>query len=88
MFVKTFCVYISMEVKEIIMMGIGAMVSVIAFYLKRESLKIEKLSNKLREIEINLAKNCARDTERWVQTKKLLEDRREDTIKIYEKLNK
>lgn len=77
-----------MEVKEIIMMGIGAMVSVIAFYLKRESLKIEKLSNKLREIEINLAKNCARDTERWVQTKKLLEDRREDTIKIYEKLNK
>jgi hypothetical protein len=77
-----------MEVKEIIMMGIGAMVSVIAFYLKRESLKIEKLSNKMREIEINLAKNCARDTERWVQTKKLLEDRREDTIKIYEKLNK
>lgn len=70
------------------MMGIGAMVSVIAFYLKRESLKIEKLSNKMREIEINLAKNCARDTERWVQTKKLLEDRREDTIKIYEKLNK
>ena len=77
-----------MEIKEIIMMGIGAMVSVIAFYLKKESLKIEKLSNKLREIEINLAKNCARDTERWVQTKKLLEDRREDTIKIYEKLNK
>ena len=39
-------------------------------------------------MEISLAKNCARDTERWVQTKKLLEDRREDIIKIYEKLNK
>ena len=77
-----------MEVKEIIMMGIGAMVSVIAFYLKRESLKIERISNKLREMEVSLAKNCARDTERWVQTKKLLEDRREDIVKIYEKLNK
>ncbi len=77
-----------MEIKEIIMMGIGAMVSVIAFYLKRESLKIERLSSKLREIEIGLAKNCARDTERWIQTKKLLEDRREDIIKIFEKLNK
>lgn len=77
-----------MEIKEIIMVGIGAMVSVIAFYLKRESLKIEKLSNKLREIEISLAKNGARDAERWEQTCKVLEDRRQDAIKIYEKLNK
>ena len=77
-----------MEIKEIIMMAIGAMVSIIAFYLKRESIKIEKLSTKLREMEINLAKNSARDEERWGQTTKLLEDRRQDTIKIYEKINR
>jgi hypothetical protein len=77
-----------MEIKEIIMMAIGAMVSIIAFYLKRESIKIEKLSTKLREIEISLAKNGARDEERWDQTTKLLEDRRQDAIKIYEKINK
>lgn len=77
-----------MEIKEIIMMAIGAMVSIIAFYLKRESIKIEKLSTKLREMEINLAKNSARDEERWDQTTKLLEDRRQDTIKIYEKINR
>lgn len=77
-----------MEIKEIIMMAIGAMVSIIAFYLKRESIKIEKLSTKLREIEVSLAKNGARDAERWDQTSKLLEDRRQDIHKIYEKLNK
>lgn len=77
-----------MEIKEIIMMAIGAMVSIIAFYLKRESIKIEKLSIKLREIEIDLAKNSARDEERWDQSSKLLEDRRHDIHRIYEKLNK
>lgn len=65
---------------------IGAMVSIVAFYLKRESNKIERLGNDLREIQIDLAKNNARDSERWVQTKKLLEDRREDVIKIFQEL--
>lgn len=77
-----------MEIKEIIMLAIGAMVSIIAFYLKRESIKIERASAKLREIEISLAKNGARDQERWEQTSKLLEDRRQDIHRIYNKLNK
>lgn len=77
-----------MEIKEIIMLAIGAMVSIIAFYLKRESIKIERASAKLREIEISLAKNGARDQERWEQTSKLLEDRRQDIHRIYNELNK
>lgn len=64
------------------------MVSIVAFYLKRESNKIERLGNDLREIQIDLAKNNARDSERWTQAKKLLEDRRLDAVTIYEKLNK
>jgi hypothetical protein len=75
-----------MEIKEIIMAVIGAMVSIVAFYLKRESTKIEKLGSDLRDIQIDLAKNNARDSERWIQTKKLLEDRREDVIKIFQEL--
>jgi len=71
-----------------IIIGIGALVSVIAFYLKKESMKIEKISSKLREIEISLAKNGARDCERWSQTQKLLEDRRQDVVKLYEKAEK
>lgn len=69
------------------MIAMGVMVSVIAFFLKRESMKLEKMSNKLRDIEVDLAKNGARDAERWVQTSRLLEDRRQDVVKIFEKIN-
>ena len=69
------------------MIAMGMMVSVIAFFLKRESMKVEKLSNKLREIEVDLAKNGARDSERWIQTTRLFEDRRQDVVKIFEKIN-
>ena len=72
-----------MELEKMIVLGIGAMVSVVAFYLKKESAKIEKISSKLRRIEVDLAKNDARDCERWSQIQKLLEDRRQDAIKLY-----
>ena len=70
------------------MIGMGTMVSIVAFYLKRESLKVEKISSKMRRMEVDLAKNDARDCERWVQIQKLLEDRRHDIMRIYETLNK
>ena len=77
-----------MELTEIMFIAIGCMLSIVAFFLKKESQKVEKLNEKLRSVEIMLAKNGAKDTERWVQTTKLLEDRRQDVIKIYEFLNK
>lgn len=86
--VKSFCVHCCMEMEKMIVIGIGAMVSVVAFYLKKESAKIEKISSKLRRMEVDLAKNSARDCERWEQTQKLLEDRRQDIIKLYENINK
>lgn len=76
------------EITEILFVCLGIMVSVTAFFLKKESAKVDKLSSKMREIEIDLAKNNARDTERWIQIQKLLEDRRLDVVKIYEKLEK
>lgn len=76
------------EITEILFVCLGIMVSVTAFFLKKESAKVDKLSSKMREIEIDLARNDARDTERWIQIQKLLEDRRLDVVKIYEKLEK
>ena len=76
------------EMEKIILVAFGAMISLIAFFLKKENAKIERISGKLREIEIDLAKNGARDSERWEQTQRLLEDRRQDAIKIFEKLNR
>lgn len=77
-----------MEVEKIVLIALGMMVSMVAFFLKKESLKVDRLSKRIQEMEIDLAKNSARDTERWIQTTKLLEDRRVDVIKIFEKLNK
>jgi len=77
-----------MEVEKIILVALGMMVSMVAFFLKKESLKVDRLSKRVQHMEIDLAKNSARDSERWTQTTKLLEDRRTDIIKIFEKLNK
>lgn len=77
-----------MEINEMIIIAVGLMVSVVAFFLKRESLRVDRISSELRKIEIELAKNDARDVERWSQTKKLLEDRRQDVVKIFEKISK
>ena len=78
----------TMEITEVIFVALGLMVSIVAFFLKKESNRVDNLSSKLRRIEIDLAKNEARDCERWVQIQKLLEDRRLDSIKIFEKLEK
>ena len=78
----------TMEITEVIFVALGLMVSIVAFFLKKESNRVDNLSSKLRQIEIGLAKNEARDSERWVQIQKLLEDRRLDSIKIFEKLEK
>jgi hypothetical protein len=77
-----------MEVEKIVLIALGMMVSMVAFFLKKESIKVDRLSKRIQEIEIDLAKNTARDSERWNQTTKLLEDRRVDVIKIFEKLDK
>jgi len=77
-----------MNINEMIMIAMGAMISIIAFFLKKENARVENLSRKLRHIEVDLAKNGARDSERWIQTQKLLEDRRTDVVRIFEKLEK
>jgi predicted Holliday junction resolvase-like endonuclease len=78
----------TLELSEIIFILLGLMLSIVAFFLKRESQKIDSLSKKIRLMEVDLAKNSAKDGERWRETQKLLEDRRLDIIKIFEKLNK
>ncbi len=77
-----------MEIHEIMIASVGVLVSVVAFYLKKESAKIQRLGSKVRAMEVDLAKNGARDAERWEQTQRLLEDRRQDVVKLFEKLDK
>lgn len=81
-------VYRNMEVEKIVLVALGMTVSIVAFFLKKESVKVDRLSKRIQQIDIELAKNSVKDSERWNQTQKLLEDRRTDVIKIFEKLNK
>ena len=78
----------TMEITEVIFVALGLMVSIVAYFLKKENIRVDRLSKQIRDIEIDLAENGARDSERWRETQKLLEDRRVDTTKIYEKIEK
>lgn len=77
-----------LSITEIVFVALGIMVSVVAFFLKRESMKVDRIQKRLTEIEIELAKNSARDAERWNQASKLLEDRRIDIHQIFDQINK
>lgn len=77
-----------LSITEIVFVALGIMVSVVAFFLKRESMKVDRIQKRLTDMEIELAKNSARDAERWNQTSKLLEDRRIDIHQIFDQINK
>lgn len=77
-----------MSITEVVFVALGIMLSVVAFFLKRESMKIDRLQKRVVDMEIELAKNSARDAERWNQTTKLLEDRRVDVHQIFNQINK
>ena len=77
-----------MEWHSYIFLGVGVAISVLGFFLKKESQKQAELDSRVKDLEITMAKNSALDAERWTQAGKLLEDRREDIIKIYDTIQK
>ena len=77
-----------MEWHSYIFLGVGVAISVLGFFLKKEAQKQCELDKRVKDLEITMAKNSALDSERWTQTGKLLEDRREDIIKIYDLIQK
>ena len=77
-----------MEWHSYIFLGVGVAISVLGFFLKKESQKQCEIDRRVKELEITMVKNSALDGERWIQTGKLLEDRRADIIKIYDTIQK
>jgi|TARA_A100001015_G_C15010660_1_gene722924 hypothetical protein len=76
-----------MEYNEYILIGLGIFISVIGYFLKRENRRLEELEILVNKINIVLAKNDVRDSERWNSINKRLEDRRMDIRKIYDILS-
>jgi hypothetical protein len=75
-----------MEVSEYILIGVGTCLSVLGYFLKKESHRLSEVKQKLETITVQLAQNDVRDTERWSITDKRLEDRRNDVRKLYDML--
>ena len=75
-----------MDFQGYIFLGVGVAISVLGFFLKKEARKADNLDQRLGNVETDLAKNEARDLERWIVANKLMEDRRVDIQKLFEKL--
>jgi len=75
-----------MDFQGYIFLGVGVAISVLGFFLKKEARKADSLDQRLGKVETDLAKNEARDLERWIVANKLMEDRRVDIQKLFEKL--
>jgi len=75
-----------MEFDGYIFLGVGVAISVLGFFLKKESKKTDEIASRTTRVEMLVAKNDVRDAERWKVANKLMEDRREDVKALYAKL--
>ena len=72
--------------QDYIFLGVGVAISVLGFFLKKEARKTQEMDSKIQELALQMAQNDVRDSERWKNATKLLEDRREDIKVIFAKL--
>jgi pyrimidine operon attenuation protein/uracil phosphoribosyltransferase len=77
-----------MEYNEFILIGIGTAISVLGYFLKRENKRLEGVELLVNQINVTLAKNEVRDSERNGSIEKRLEDRRVDVRKLYDLVQK
>ena len=77
-----------MEYNEFILIGIGTAISVLGYFLKRENKRLEAVELLVNQINVTLAKNEVRDSERNKSMEKRLEDRRADVRKLYDLVQK
>jgi len=63
--------------------GVTLALSVLGFYLKKNKIEIDTMKERMRELEIS----DARSGERIKTLLKLVEDRRRDVQKIFDKIN-
>ena len=71
-----------MEISHYMFVGVGVALSILAFFIKRNKWELEKMNERLRQIEISNAgqsKDLAHLT-------KLAEDRREDVKNLFKRL--
>ena len=71
-----------MEISHYTFAGVGVALSILAFFIKRNKWEIEKMNERLRQVEISDA-GQTKDLEHLT---KLAEDRREDVKNLFKRL--
>jgi len=79
---------VQVDPDKLVMLVIGLVVSIIAYFIKKESNKLTRLGEDVRKLQNGLTKNECKDSERWFWIQKMLEDRRNDCIKLYDAISK
>ena len=77
-----------MELESYMFLGVTVALSVLGFFLKREARKSQENEQRISTLEVLLAKNEVRDSERWKVCHKVLEDRRDDIKTLFAEINK
>ena len=77
-----------MDTQSYIFLGVGVALSVLGFFLKKEARKSHENDQRISTLEVLMAKNEVRDSERWKVAHKLFEDRRVDCVKLYDRVGK
>ena len=72
-----------MEITHYMFAGVTLALSVLGFFLKKNKIEIDQMKERMRELEIS----DARSSERIKTLLKLVEDRRRDVQKIFDKIN-
>lgn len=72
-----------MEITHYMFAGVTLALSVLGFFLKKNKIEIDQMKERVRELEIS----DARSSERIKTLLKLVEDRRRDVQKIFDKIN-
>lgn len=70
-----------MEVSSYMFAGVGVALSVLAFFLKKNKVELDRLSETVRKLELA----DATKTEKLIFMSKVLEDRRRDIQKLFQK---
>ena len=71
-----------MEISHYMFAGVGVACSILAFFIKRNKAEIEKMTERLRQVEISDA-GQSKDLEHLT---KLAEDRREDVKNLFKRM--
>lgn len=71
-----------MEVSHYMFAGVGVACSILAFFIKRNKAEIEKMNERLRQVEIS----DAGQSKELEHLTKLAEDRREDVKNLFKRM--